>query len=121
MKRFLLLLITLLMSYNAYTLEMYTCSNEDTASSCSSCKKLDMNISFKVNIENQVVIKTIDNGYSKSVFGLEGCNVVDKKNWICKSTWTNGNLLQKNIMSEGVFLNVWYNFYGPATHFSCAK
>jgi hypothetical protein len=123
MKRFLLLLITLLISSNAYSLEVFICPDEHSASNCSRCKKSGSTISFKVNIENQVVIETVNTGYSKGVFELERCSVVDKKNWICKSTLTNGNLLAKNSMSEGIFVNILYRAEGDGSvmYSTCAK
>jgi hypothetical protein len=121
MKKLLLLLITLLISSNAYTLEGFSCPDEHSASKCSGCKKSGSTISFKVNIENQVVIETINNGYSKGVFELERCSVADKKNWICKTTLTNGDLLTKNTMSEGIFVTVFYRADGSVMYSSCAK
>jgi hypothetical protein len=121
MRRFILLLIILLTSYNAYTLEMYSCLNESTASSCSSCKKIGSTASFKVNIENQVVIETINNGSSKSIFELEGCRVADKKNWVCKSALTNGTLLSKQSMSEGVYVQIVYRADRSVMSSHCAK
>lgn len=100
---------------------MYSCLDENSASTCSSCKKYETKVFFKVNTENRVVIRTVDTGDAKFVSSLEGCNIADKKNWICKSSWSNGNLFQKYIMSDGIYTNIGYNFYGPAIEFTCAK
>ncbi|QDC97164.1 hypothetical protein FIT78_00705 [Candidatus Methylopumilus universalis] len=121
MKRFLLILITLLISSSAYTLEVYSCPDEHSASNCSSCKKTGSTTSFKINIENQVVIETINNGYSKGVSELARCSVADKRNWICKSTLTNGTLLSKQSMSEGVFVQIVYREDRSVMSSHCAK
>jgi len=121
MKRFLLLLITLLISSSAYSLEVYSCPDEHSASNCSRCKKSGSTASFKVNVENQVVIETINNVSGKSVSELESCSVVDKKNWVCKSTLTNGTLLSKQSMSEGVFAHIVYRADRSVMYSYCAK
>jgi hypothetical protein len=118
----LLFLTSLLVATNTYALKMYTCPSENLITSCSSCKKEDIDITFKVNIENQIVIKKINNGYTTSVSNLDECKIADKNNWICKTYWSNGNLFIKNVMTEGVYSEIYYNFYGNKTvSFSCAK
>ncbi len=121
MKRFLLLLITLLISSSAYSLEVYSCPDEHSASNCSRCKKSGSTSSFKVNVENQVVIQTITNGFTKHVSELERCSVADKKNWVCKSTLTNGTLFSKQSMSEGVYVQIVYRADRSVMSSHCIK
>lgn len=121
MKKLSILFLLLLTATKTYALEMYSCPNEYSVSSCSNCKKANMKITFKVNVENQIVIKKINNGYNTSVFSIKGCAVADKENWVCTDYWSNGNRSNAHTMSNNVYSEIWYNFYGPAITFTCAK
>lgn len=121
MKKLSILFLLFLTATKTYALEMYLCPDEYSVSSCSNCKKANMKITFKVNVENQIVIKKINNGYNISVSSIKGCAVADKENWVCTDYWSNGNRSRAHTMSNNIYSEIWYNFYGPATSFTCAK
>ena len=88
----LLFLFLFLIYTNAYAKEYQAYRCEDKLGYPFPCddrciKEDKIKYLFKVNVENQVVIKImkhyLDKTYSSSE-SLENCKVVDKKNWYCE-------------------------------------
>ena len=84
----LIFIITLLVSTNVYALKQYWCSDEFSASNYNKCKDNGIEITFKVNVENQVVIQRIQKGMQTQTSSFEKCSVADKKNWVCTSKFS---------------------------------
>ena len=117
----LIFIITLLVSTNVYALKQYWCSDEFSASNCNKCQDNGIDLTFKVNVENQVVIQRIQKGMQTQTSSFEKCSVADKKNWVCSTYLSDGKLLKKTTMSDGIFLDLTYNVNREPFIFYCAK
>ena len=83
-------------------LKVYSCKSEENAHACKECEReivkvrnkvlLDLEYEFKVDKKaNSVLMITYDLNKLESSKFLDGCKVIDSRNWICK-TESNYNL-----------------------------
>lgn len=87
-------------------LNVYECTTSAAAHACdSTCKNLGMEVEFKVDVKQKIVLSTwYKNGSQASVNSYENCKIIDKKNWVCKDKEVEGMPsigVQK--MGNGVF------------------
>lgn len=71
---------------------VFECPTHEAAQAClSSCKPMGLKVEFKVNVANNAVMMLWDDGEKESSSMLNGCKVVDGKNWECANESGIGN------------------------------
>ena len=71
---------------------VFECPSYEAAQAClSSCKPMGWKIEFKVNVANNAVMLLSNDGEKESSSMLNGCKVVDGKNWECANESAIGN------------------------------
>lgn len=70
--------------------QLYDCKTYSSALACdSSCSKFDNTVSFKVNVDKDLVIaNNFEAGKLTSSYRLNNCSVVNNNNWECKTTYS---------------------------------
>jgi len=121
-----LIFIVLLISTPSYAgffdgkLDLYHCSSVEQAHSCVKCEKVTIKThsmklekGFEVDKSNNSVFqKVYKNDTLADSHFLEGCKVLDTKNWVCEtqtqSRNKNGDLLSQKYMhkmTNGIYVN----------------
>jgi hypothetical protein len=105
-------------------LQFYECTSRASALTCGECRK-STKVSFQVNQERSVVMIQFNNS---SASALDGCRVIDAKNWDCsRGVKPLAGLFRANdtFMRNGVYvgINETLNTNGAviAGQYYCAK
>lgn len=105
--------------------DVYSCQSKNEALSCkSSCKKLDANFEFEVNVDRNVVIqKVFEGGVLTNSGPFENCSVANKNNWQCgKGEYRVGTslLIDRDAMIDGVYFQE-TKYSNGSSSYLCAK
>jgi hypothetical protein len=106
------------LSYAESSFTVSRCLSGDQAKSCSSCKKEDSIMSFKVNTQQQKVIRIHDGRLA----AFDTCTVVDENNWLCTTSIDKMNwLVSESGMSNGKYYLIHYNRDNSFSTAFCGK
>lgn len=112
MRHLLKIAILMLLPLHTYAqsgdYQRYRCNSYSSALVCdSSCSKIDITTSFKVNVEKNLIIKNdfVDGKLTLS-YRIKNCSVLNNNNWQCESTVGNSQsfISENEEMHDGIYL-----------------
>lgn len=120
-------------------LQLYKCSNEYEAISCSTCKlERSAKFDFKINTEKStIIVQAFDGKDMVNSYALEQCKITDKKNWECGKGSTQdkySTTKDKQGMNNGIYYSIYestlylsrktisdFNVQPITRYYNCAK